>query len=113
MDEEHLLGAIRRVSFNTVRARLVELAGDWSWSSVRAHLGGRDDGVVTVAPVLERVGPFIAFVDEPFDEGAGFAPLPHADPTRRPVSSEVWVKRLENQLSRPLAPRKRRQSYES
>jgi hypothetical protein len=47
---------------------------DWPWSSVRAHLGGRDDGVVTVAPVLERVGSFAAFADEPFDDGASFAP---------------------------------------
>jgi putative transposase len=74
MDEEHLTAAIGYVSLNPVRARLVERAGDRRWSSVRGHLGGRDDGVVTIAPVLERVGPFAAFVDEPFDEGAGFAP---------------------------------------
>jgi hypothetical protein len=47
---------------------------DWPWSSVRAHLSSRDDGVVTVAAVLERVGRFAEFVDQPFDEGAGFAP---------------------------------------
>jgi hypothetical protein len=41
---------------------------------VRAHLAGRDDGVVTVAAVLERVGPFAVFADGPFDEGAYFAP---------------------------------------
>ena len=107
MDEGHLLAAIRYVSLNPVRARLVERAGDWPRSSVRAHLGGRDDGVVTVAPVLERVGPFAAFVDEPFDEDASFAPLRRAETTGRPVGSEVRLKRLENQLSRPLAPRKR------
>ena len=73
MDEEHLTAAIGYVSLNPVRARLVERAGDRPWSSVRGHLGGRDDGVVTIAPVLERVGPFAAFVDE--DAGfAGFAP---------------------------------------
>jgi putative transposase len=69
MDEDHLLAAIRHVSLNPVRARLVERARDWLWSSVRAHLAGGDDGVVTVAPVLERVG---LFADEPFDEGADF-----------------------------------------
>jgi hypothetical protein len=37
MDEEHLIAAIRYVSLNPVR--------------VRAHLSGRDDGVVTVAAV--------------------------------------------------------------
>jgi hypothetical protein len=41
---------------------------------VRAHLAGRDDGVVTVSPVLERVGPFAVFADDPLDECADFAP---------------------------------------
>ena len=107
MDEVHLIAAIRYVSLNPVRARLVERAADWPWSSVRAHLCGRDDGVVTVAPVLERAGPFAVFVDEPFDEGADFVPLRRAETTGRPVGSEGWLKRLENQLARPLAPRKR------
>jgi putative transposase len=107
MDEEHLIAAIRYVSLNPVRARLVERAEDWPWSSVRAHLSGRDDGVVTVAPVLERVGPFDIFVDEPFDEGADFVPLRRAETTGRPVGSEVWLRRLEHQLARPLARRKR------
>ena len=40
----------------------------------RAHLAGRDDGVVTVAAVLERVGRFAVSADAPFDEGADFAP---------------------------------------
>jgi hypothetical protein len=29
---------------------------------------------VTVDAVLERVGPFAVFADEPFDEGTDFAP---------------------------------------
>ena len=54
MDEAHLLTAVRYVALNPVRARLVARAQDWPWSSVRAHLAGEDDGVVRVAPVLER-----------------------------------------------------------
>jgi len=56
MDEEHLGHAMRYVSLNPVRARLVDRAEDWPWSSVRAHLGGKDDELVTVAPALERYG---------------------------------------------------------
>jgi hypothetical protein len=41
---------------------------------VRAHLAGRDDGVVTVAAELERVDRLAVFADEPFDQGADFAP---------------------------------------
>lgn len=58
MDESHLISAVRYVALNPVRARLVARAEDWAWSSVRAHLAGEDDGLVTVRPVLDRVERF-------------------------------------------------------
>ncbi|HEY2482162.1 MAG TPA: transposase, partial [Caulobacteraceae bacterium] len=67
MDEAHLYAAIRYVDLNPVRAGLVDRAADWPWSSARAHLSGRDDGVVSVAPALERVGDFAAYLDEAED----------------------------------------------
>jgi putative transposase len=54
MDESHLKSAISYVSLNPVRARLVSRAEQWPWSSVRAHLAGQDDGLVSVRPVLDR-----------------------------------------------------------
>src|SRR5260221_7587675 len=68
MDEAHLIAAIRYVSLNPVRARLVERAEDGPWSSMRAHLSGRNDGVGTGAPVLGRVGPFPPFLCEAGDD---------------------------------------------
>jgi putative transposase len=62
MDETHLGHAMRYVSLNPVRARLVERAEDWPWSSARAHLAGKDDDLVKVAPALERYGDFGAFL---------------------------------------------------
>ena len=53
MDETHCLNAVRYLAFNPVRARLSAAPGDWPWSSVRAHLGGRDDALVSVRPLLE------------------------------------------------------------
>jgi putative transposase len=44
------------VALNPVRARLIEQTEDWRWSSVGAHLMGRDDGLVSVAPLAERCG---------------------------------------------------------
>ena len=107
MDEDHLIAAIRYVLLNPVRARLVARAEDWPWSSARAHLRGKDDGVVATAPALERVGPFADFLAEPFDEAAAFAPLRRAETTGRPIGSDVWIRRLEQSFARPLAPRKR------
>ena len=44
MDEPHLGHALRYVSLNPVRARLVEQPQDWRWSSVRAHLAAGTTG---------------------------------------------------------------------
>jgi putative transposase len=79
MDEAHLASAVRYVMLNPIRARLVERADDWAWSSARAHLTGADDHVVRVGPVLERVGDFAAFLDEAADDGAAFAALRRAE----------------------------------
>ena len=54
MDEAHLAAAVRYVSLNPVRARLVARPQDWRWSSVAAHLAQQDDPLVVVAPVIER-----------------------------------------------------------
>src|SRR3984885_11791432 len=84
MDEGHLVTAVRYVALNPVRARLVAHAEDWRWSSVRAHLAGNDDGLVSVGPVLERVKDFAALIADPSDE-AGFAALRRAEHTGRPL----------------------------
>jgi len=46
--------ATRTVALNPVLARLVSRAEDWRSSSGAAHLAGRDDGLVSVAPLLDR-----------------------------------------------------------
>ena len=107
MDEAHLRAAIRYVSLNPVRARLVARPEDWPWSSVGAHLQGADDALVRVAPVLQRVGPFDAFLAAAFEAEAAFAPLRAAETTGRPLGAAEWIRALEAEYGRPLAPRKR------
>ena len=106
MDEEHLANAVRYVSLNPVRARLVERAKDWPWSSVNAHLSGRDDELVTVAPVLERYGDFAAFLDQE-ENAAAFKRLRQSETTGRPLGSDPWIERLEKLTARQLKPKKR------
>ncbi len=54
MDESHLRSGVSYVSLNPVWAGLVSRAEEWVWSSVRAHLAGEDDSLVSVRPVLDR-----------------------------------------------------------
>ncbi len=107
MDEPHFVTALRYVSLNPVRARLVERAEEWRWSSVRAHLAGEDDDVVRVAPALERVGDFATFLGEEFDEALSYAALRKAESVGRPVGSPEWLAEMEERTGRALAPGKR------
>ena len=54
MDEAHLLACARYVELNPVRAGLVATAGEWLWSSARAHLGRGGDGLTDPVPLLDR-----------------------------------------------------------
>jgi putative transposase len=102
MDETHLLAAARYVALNPVRARLVGRPGDWPWSSAPAHLAGRDDRLVTVAPLLERVDDFAGFLDSP-EDGAAATALRAAETTGRPLGSADFIVGLEQRLGRKLA----------
>ena len=106
LDEEHLIAAARYVSQNPVRARLVKRAKDWAWSSVRAHLKGADDGLVTVRPLLERVTRFADLLAA--SEGpAEFASLRAAETIGRPLGAPDFLARIARKLGRSVAPGKR------
>ena len=94
MDEDHLLAAARYVAMNPVRARLVERAEDWRWSSVRAHLDGRDDKLATVAPILDRVSHRFADLIERDVPQAQAAALRAAESTGRPLGDTTFLKRI-------------------
>ena len=107
MDEAHFVTALRYVSLNPVRAGLVGRPEKWAWSSVRAHLAGKDDHVVRVAPALERVGSFAAFLGEEFDEALSYAALRKAESVGRPVGSKEWLAEMEARTGKVLAAGKR------
>jgi putative transposase len=106
MDETHLTHAARYVALNPVRAGLCQRAGDWPWSSARAHLAGQNDELVEVAPLLERVGDFAAFLGTDEDRQATRA-LRMAETTGRPLGNVSWVAALEERTGRVLAAQKR------
>jgi putative transposase len=56
------------------------------WS--RALLAGESMPYVDVAPALERVGNFTAFLGEAFDEAMSYAALRKAESVGRPVGSK-------------------------
>ncbi len=106
MDEQHLAAALRYVSLNPVRARLVERAQDWRWSSTRAHLRGKDDGITALAPIRARFPRFADLLaSEP--EADLFGRLRAAESVGRPLGDDRFLARLERRTRRALKPGKR------
>ncbi len=65
MNEAYLAAAVRYIELNPVRARLVNQAAEWKWSSVRAHLTGTDDLFVRVEPMLSMYSDWADYLAEP------------------------------------------------
>jgi len=106
MDEAHLLAAARYVELNPVRAGLVAAAEQWPWSSARAHLAGRDDGLVEVGPLLDRVADWRSLLAE-MPAAAEIEGLRRHGRSGRPLGPPGFVRRLESLLGRSLTPGRR------
>jgi putative transposase len=106
MDEAHLAAALRYVALNPVRARLVDRAEDWRWSSAKAHLTAREDGVTLLAPALDRFPRFADLLDDGGREELLTA-LRRAETIGRPLGDEAFLAGLETTLGRAIRPKPR------
>jgi putative transposase len=106
MGEDHLLRCARYIELNPVRARLVGRPRDWRWSSARAHLAGRDDDLVQVAPLLEIAPDWKAFLGEALTRDE-IEDIRSRERTGRPLGTAQFIARMEKKLGRTLSPQKR------
>lgn len=108
LDESHLWKGLRYVELNPLRAGMVEKAAGWKWSSAAAHCG-----LASPDPMLEMERwskrwkvdewwEFLVDAEAVSDESR----LRRSTHTGRPLGSPEFVAALEQQMSRPLAPRK-------
>lgn len=105
MDDGHLMRCARYVEQNPVRARLVERARDWRWSSARAHLKGADNGLVRVKPLLRHVDDWSAYLGERLT-AEELEPIRAGERTGRPLGPPTFLKQLEKRLGRTLVKQK-------
>jgi putative transposase len=106
MDEDHLAAALVYVMLNPVRARLVERAQDWRWSSARAYLRGAADGLTQTQAVLGRFPDMGEMLRHEADADA-LRRLRAAETIGRPVGQPGFLRRIERKLGRDLRPGKR------
>jgi putative transposase len=104
MDENYLQAASRYVELNPVRAKLVERAEGYRWSSAKAHLNGTDDGLVKVQPMLDRVNDWRDLLAS--DDQALFDDVRMHERTGRPLGKECFVDKVSSLVGRDLAKKK-------
>jgi putative transposase len=110
MDEAHLMTAVRYVELNPVKARLAARAGDWPWSSARAHVDGKPDGLTDPAGLAGVHRNWRAMLRHGLEAGdldpeAEAAIEAHLR-TGRPWGGDAFVRRLEQDTGRTLARQK-------
>jgi putative transposase len=107
MDGPHVEAALRYVLLNPVRARLVKKPEDWRWSSAKALIKGRDDGLTEVAEVQDQFGDIRLFLGDMPDLEMREMMLRRAESIGRPLGSATFLDKLERKLDRPLKPARR------
>ncbi|MCA0202382.1 MAG: transposase [Proteobacteria bacterium] len=105
MDESYLLACARYIEQNPVRAKLARRPRDWRWSSARAHLDRRGDGLVDVKPLLEIASDWSGLLGSVL-EGEDYDALRSGERTGRPLGPDRFVGQLEKRLKRSLAKQK-------
>jgi putative transposase len=105
LDEPYLLTAARYVELNPVRAGLVGAPSRYRWSSAAAHVRGKDDALVKVAPLLELAPNWRAFLARVIRE-EDIKLLRAHENTGRPLGDEAFLATLEQDLGRILKRQK-------
>ena len=113
-DDDHLLTVLRYIEANPLRAKLVEQAGDYPWSSFAYH--GRGESNALLDPLLPyaalaaypaaRQRRWSAYVQQTPEE-AELAAIRRSNETGLPYGESGWVDRLCRQLKLDLTIRPR------
>jgi putative transposase len=105
MDETHLYEALRYVLLNPVRARLVQTAAAWRWSSARVYLAGGTDGLTNPWRMLGLIPDMPTYLDATPD-AVRVERLRVAETIGRPAVDAGFLTRLEEHTGRRLRPRR-------
>ena len=110
MDDAHLMAAVRYVELNPVRAKLVDSAEAWRWSSARAHVSGRADGLTDLEALAGVHRNWRAMLLQGLEAGDLGGEEIHAIEahvrTGRPRGGDAFVGALEARTGRSLKRRK-------
>ncbi len=102
--DEYLWAVVRYIEKNPVRAKIVEKAEDWKWSSAGQHIMGTRSDSIILCKWLSKAesDKYNKFIEsEESDEEIRKATM-----TGRPLGNSNFIEMLEAMLERSLKPRK-------
>jgi putative transposase len=113
-DDKHLLTVLRYIEVNPRRARVVESAGDYRWSSFSCHGSGQADALLDPLPEYEnlaktpatRTRRWSAFVHK-VPSAKELAAIRRSSSTGLPFGEPEWVEELAGRLGLDLTIRPR------
>jgi putative transposase len=98
--EKYLWAAARYIEQNPIRAKIVEKAEDFPYSSARAHIAGRADNILGEELFKDaQMKDYIAFIRESITEEE-MNRLKYSTRTGRPFGREEFIKRMEKKLDK-------------
>jgi len=113
-DDDHLLTVLRHIEANPVRAKMVEHANEYRWSSFQAHGQGAANELLSVCPPYEQLSPYAAVRQRRWEaymhqtpDAEELAAVRRSVERSLPFGSEAWVAKLSKNLDLDLTIRPR------
>ena len=105
MEKSWLLKAAAYVELNPVKAGMVKKAWDYRWSSIHAHLSGKDNhGIIRPEKLLTLTGDWETYLKEA--QGFQDQEFEQHERTGRPLGTERFIEKAERLLNRELKKKK-------
>ncbi len=105
LDEKHVYAALRYVERNPVRAKIVNRAEDYRWSSAGVHTQKRKDKLLSDNFLTSEINDWSAYLSEE-DKQEDVTILQKHSNTGRPLGGIKFIEKIEELLGRDLKKKK-------
>ena len=107
MDEQYLYAAVRYVEKNPVKAKLVERAEHYAWSSAKAHVKRSEDSLLSRFYLVDEIKNWSSYLLEDEKESVSYEKCLQVHlRTGRPLGAERFIQKVEEATQRGLYKKK-------
>jgi len=104
LSENYLYAAMRYIERNPVRAKIVERAEDYPWSSARAHVFGHKDCLISDNSFTRNIGNWAEYLER--EVPSEIEIFKKHLRTGRPLGDKAFIRKIEQMTGRELQKKK-------